>query len=73
MKKVKIKGSYDAIVIRYERGAKTKKRFPCGCKILQDGVILFCLEHWKLDRLNWGVKEMLQFHEKEEKEDANKT
>jgi len=65
---MKIHGSYDAIVMKYERGVKTKKRFPCGCKILQDGNLLFCSEHWKPERLNWGAKEMLQFHEKEAKE-----
>ena len=56
-------GSYDRIVMKYERGAKPKirRKFPCGCCLHQDGHATFCLGHWDPDRIEkrkWTEKEM---------------
>ena len=56
-------GSYDRIVMRYERGAKPKikRTFPCGCCLHQDGHATFCLEHWgpeRTEKRQWTEKEM---------------
>jgi hypothetical protein len=67
-KMTKIHGSYDGIVMKYEK-AKVKMRFPCGCVIFRDGNIAFCTDHWRAERLDWCEEEMLQFQEREKRKE----
>lgn len=69
----KMHGSYDRIVMYYERGARPKieRKFPCGCCLHKDGHAVFCLEHWSPERIKkrkWTIKEMEEMCHKSKEE-----
>ena len=48
--KGKFHGSYDGVIIKYEQ-RRVKRRFSCGCVILENGERLYCMKHWSRARI----------------------
>jgi len=53
---MRIHGSYDRVVKEHER-IKVKRRFPCGCAILENGECVFCVKHWNRERIKRKLTE----------------